>query len=177
VGVAIKMSFLNSQWEKFQCYQLWKPPESSKIGILPWNVFHSIIFMLITRAQNFKAKTFTKKKIFKIYQHVYPWEKFLYCQLWKSSKDWNFFLTWNFFHEIIFMLITCVPNFKAKRFVQKKIFEIYQHVLLGERFFQPLGTRRNPHFLWQGCNVLSTFFWMLSTSTWMSIKRHLDWQG
>jgi len=29
---------------------------------------------------------------------------------------------------LIFMLIMCVPNFKAKRFTQKKIFEIYQYV-------------------------------------------------
>jgi len=95
------------------------------------NFFYNIIFMLITLAQNFKAKTFTKIKMFKIYQHVYLWEKCFCYQLWQSSKDWNFnFLTWKFFHETIFMLIICVPNIKSKIFTQKKILEIYQHVLL-----------------------------------------------
>ncbi len=68
-GVAIKMSLLKSQWRKFQGCQLWKPSEISKIDILLWKFYHSIIFKLIVCMPNFKSKRFTKKKLFKIYQH------------------------------------------------------------------------------------------------------------
>ena len=31
------------------------------------------------------------------------------------------------YQRIIFKLIICMPNFKAKRFTKKKLFKIYQH--------------------------------------------------
>jgi len=53
------------------------------------------------------------------------------CQLCHLFKDWNIsFLPWNFCHEITYMSIIYMPNFKFKRFTPKKVFEIYQHVLL-----------------------------------------------
>jgi hypothetical protein len=68
-GVPIKMSFLKSQRENFQDCQLWKPSESSKIGIFPRKFYQSIIFKLVICRPNFKAKRSIDKKLFKIYQH------------------------------------------------------------------------------------------------------------
>jgi len=44
-----------------------KASRELKIGILQWNFCHNIIFILIIHVPNFKAKRFTKKKIFEIY--------------------------------------------------------------------------------------------------------------
>jgi len=44
----------------------------------------------------------------------------------------NSFWLWNFWNEIKSILITCVPNFKVKKFTQKKILEICQCVSLWE---------------------------------------------
>jgi len=59
-GVAIKMSFLNSQWEKFQWCQLWKPFENSKIDILPW--------IFLPQHHLYVINTCTKFQGHKIYQ-------------------------------------------------------------------------------------------------------------
>jgi len=77
----------------------------------------------------FQCQKINKKKIFTIYQHVSFWENFHYCQLWHPPKGWKIvFLPWIFFQEIISMLKTCDPNFKAKIFIQKKICKFDQHV-------------------------------------------------
>jgi len=58
----------------------------------------------------------------------------LLLTLTASQRLIIFFLPWNFWNDIISMLIICVPNFKYKRFTQEKILEIYQHVLLWGKF-------------------------------------------
>jgi len=74
------------------------------------------------------------KKIFKIYQHVCSYEKSFTIANFDTLPRIDIFLPWSFCHETISMLITCVPNFKAKIFTQNKIFESYQHVSLWGKF-------------------------------------------
>jgi len=81
--------------------------------------------MLITYVPNFKAKRLIQKKILTMYQHV-PFretivESMSLLQLWHPLKGWKIaYLLWNFCHKIIYILITCLPNFKAKKFIKKR---------------------------------------------------------
>ena len=50
------------------------------------------------------------------------------CQLWHPPQSWEIFiLPWKFGDSIIFMLKTCIPNFKSRRLIQKNLCKIYQH--------------------------------------------------
>jgi hypothetical protein len=89
--------------------------------------------MLITYDKNFKAKRLTQKKILTIYRHVSFWETIVktvsLLQLWHPPKGWKIaYLPWNFWHNMLFMIKKFMPNFKVKKFIQKKIFTIYQRV-------------------------------------------------
>ena len=50
------------------------------------------------------------------------------CQLWHPPQGWKIVIFLRIFRDnIIFMVKTCVPNFKSRRFIQKKLCKIYQH--------------------------------------------------
>jgi len=81
----------------------------------------------------FQGQKINKRKIITIYQHVSFWETIVetisLLQLWHPSKGLKIaYLLWKFFHKVFSMLITFVTNFKSKKFIQRKIFKIYQHV-------------------------------------------------
>ena len=50
------------------------------------------------------------------------WGKPFHCyQLWHPPNGWEIvYLPWNFWHNMLFMITTFMPNFKVKTFIQKK---------------------------------------------------------
>jgi hypothetical protein len=49
-------------------------------------------------------------------------------QLWHPPNGWEIvYLPWTSWHNMIFMMKKILPNFKANRFTNKKLFKIYQH--------------------------------------------------
>jgi len=156
------VSFWETIVETISLLQLWHPSKGWKISYFLWNFGQKILYMLITCVPNYSYK----KRYSKSANICSCENPFQYYQLWHPPKGWIFFhLPWNFWNEPISILITCAPNFKLKRFTQKKICECYQHVSLGEWFFTTsIWNFRHKMTLSQGLKKSFSqqyiFFWM-----------------
>jgi len=125
-------------------------PKGWKFSYLIWDFCHKILYILIC-VPNFKAKKVIQKKYSKSTNICSYENPFQYYQLWHLPQGWIFFsLSLILLHEPISILITCAPNFKVKRFIQKKICEFYQHVSLGEWFFTSMWNFTHKMTLSQG---------------------------
>ena len=70
-GVQGIIAFLVSQWKKIKVCPLWKPLETSKIGILPWNFHHEHKIKLLVCLPNFKANKINQTLVISIQLRIF----------------------------------------------------------------------------------------------------------
>jgi len=102
------------------------------------------------------VKSFSNLFVYSQIQFIYEFlhsqgKNFHYFQLWCPPEGWKIvLLPWNFHHKTISMLITCVTNFKAKRFTQKDIQNLPTCVIVKDNFttanFDTLPKIEKKHF-------------------------------